>query len=295
MFTPRPNDNDLSALFHPTGPDATTVSVVCISDTHNTRPDAPTGDILIHAGDMTQSGSFTEIQATLDWLNVQPHAHKIVVGGNHDVLLDSTRDAQHVAGAEVARDERERLDWGGIIYLEGRGTTVQVRCGNGEMREVKVYGSPRSVRNGNWAFQYPRGDDGWGSAGGQRGDNGEIPEDVDILITHGPPKAHLDLMGLGCEHLLREVWRVKPKLHVFGHVHAGYGLEVLRFGALQEAYEGVVVSRGGMKGLGQLVMGLVLSFLRVGGAGGRETLLVNAAVVGGLRDEQSRRARKVYI
>jgi len=49
-----------------------------------------------------------------------------------------------------------------------------------------------------------------------------VPSDVDVLVTHTPPKYHLDLpIALGCEHLLGELWRVQPALHVFGHVHAG--------------------------------------------------------------------------
>lgn len=59
---------------------------------------------------------------------------------------------------------------------------------------------------------------------------------TDILITHGPPKNHLDL-GLGCPHLLREVWRVKPRLHVFGHIHWGAGTEPVYFDECQAAYE----------------------------------------------------------
>jgi predicted MPP superfamily phosphohydrolase len=68
------------------------VSIVCISDTHNSQPNLPPGDILIHAGDLTQSGSLEELEAAIAWLNSQPHLHKIVVGGNHDILLDRNCD-----------------------------------------------------------------------------------------------------------------------------------------------------------------------------------------------------------
>lgn len=71
--------------------------------------------------------------------------------------------------------------------------------------------------------------------------------DVDVLVTHGPPKYHLDLpAALGCEHLLDEVWRVQPPLHVFGHVHAGKtefvgrlkgGKEIVRWDKTQQAFE----------------------------------------------------------
>jgi hypothetical protein len=64
------------------------ISVVCISDTHNTKPSLPDGDLLLHAGDLTQYGLFDELQAQLDWLNAQPHQHKIIIAGNHDLILD---------------------------------------------------------------------------------------------------------------------------------------------------------------------------------------------------------------
>jgi Icc-related predicted phosphoesterase len=57
----------------------------------------------------------------------------------------------------------------------------------------------------------------------------QIPEDTDILVTHGPPFGILDSaphsgMHSGCRELLEAVMRVRPKLHVFGHVHGAYGI-----------------------------------------------------------------------
>lgn len=56
-----------------------------------------------------------------------------------------------------------------------------------------------------------------------------IPEDVDILVTHGPPYGILDrspgaLDAAGCPQLLEAVARIKPRLHVFGHVHGAHGM-----------------------------------------------------------------------
>lgn len=65
--------------------DAVDITVVCISDTHNSVPDLPYGDLLIHAGDLTRGGTSEEIQAQLDSLNAQPHMHKVVIAGNHDI------------------------------------------------------------------------------------------------------------------------------------------------------------------------------------------------------------------
>ena len=57
------------------------VTVICISDTHNLQLDLPEGDLLLHAGDLTQKGSFQELQDQIDWLDRQPHLHKVVVAG----------------------------------------------------------------------------------------------------------------------------------------------------------------------------------------------------------------------
>ncbi|KAK3941338.1 Metallo-dependent phosphatase-like protein [Diplogelasinospora grovesii] len=263
----------------PAQPLVNPISVVCVSDTHNSQPTLPEGDVLIHAGDLTQSGSLRELQATVSWLLAQPHPVKIVVAGNHDLLLDASRDDQEATGKKAA-SERKLIDWGDIIYLENAGTTVT--CPNG--RQLHVYGSPLSARHGNWAFQYSRSEDVWA---------GTVPRGIDVLVTHGPPRAHLDLLRLGCEYLLGELWRVRPRLHVFGHVHEGAGTEWLQFDELQDAYERTVLAGGGIWNLARTVMEILRTFFRP--AAEAKCLLVNAAVVGGLRDDERRRPIKVVI
>ncbi|KAK0744283.1 Metallo-dependent phosphatase-like protein [Apiosordaria backusii] len=258
------------------------VSVVCISDTHNSQPALPDGDILIHAGDLTQSGSLQELQGTVTWLRAQPHPVKIVVAGNHDLLLDEFYTGHHANSFDnlTGKAACKMINWGDIIYLENSEATVT--CANG--RQLRVYGSPRSPRHGNWAFQYPRSEDVW---------TGATPEGVDILITHGPPRAHLDLQRLGCNYLLRELWRVRPKLHVFGHVHEGAGTEWLQFDGLQKAYEDAVITGGGFGNLLRTLKAFLLTLS--GTAAEAKCLLVNAAMVGGLRDDERRRPVKVTI
>lgn len=253
------------------------ISVVCISDTHNTQPDVPPGDMLVHAGDLTQSGSFEELQATLDWLNRQPHPHKIVIAGNHDLLLDSALDATTARGGPAAAAvQRERINWGDISYLQNSATDIT--CRNG--RRLRVYGSPHSARHGNWAFQYPRSESNktWIET---------VPDDIDILITHSPPRAHLDTLHLGCPALLEEVWRVRPRLHIFGHVHEGNGSEWLSFDALQAGYERAIVE-GGIWNTVRVIAAFVRAMFRPAAAA--RSLLVNASMVGGLRDDETRSA-----
>ncbi|CAK7213198.1 hypothetical protein SEUCBS140593_001765 [Sporothrix eucalyptigena] len=104
----------------------TPVRVVCIADTHNKQPELPPGDVLIHAGDLTERGSFGEVQAGLAWLAAQPHKHKILVAGNHDVLLDEAFLDKYPERryGQTDREEKEDLVWGGVTYLEDELLTV---------------------------------------------------------------------------------------------------------------------------------------------------------------------------
>jgi len=258
------------------------VSVVCISDTHNNQPTLPDGDVLIHAGDLTNSGTFEELQSALSWLSAQPHAVKVVIAGNHDLLLDPDQDDRDRKGpGQTAADQRAMLNWGDIVYLQNSEATVT--CPNG--RCLRIYGSPASASSGNWAFQYLRSKDIWG---------GTLPDDgLDILVTHGPPRGHLDLLKVGCPFLLDELWRVRPRLHVFGHVHEGAGTEWLLFDGLQAAYERTVVAGGGLWNLVRTAAVFVRSLFR--SPKEAKSLLANAAIVGGLRNDKRREPVKVTI
>ncbi|KAI4264661.1 MAG: hypothetical protein L6R42_000240 [Xanthoria sp. 1 TBL-2021] len=163
------------------------INVICISDTHGTQPPIPPGDLLLHAGDLTQWGTFSEVQAQLSWLSAQPHTHKVVIAGNHDLLLDPGFRSKHPdrwsEALKAARPTEEEvieaqrtekdLDWGEVVYLRNTLTTLTF----GE-RSLTVYGSPLTPQHGLSAFQYPKDQDVWSST---------IPLNTDILLTHGPP------------------------------------------------------------------------------------------------------------
>lgn len=136
----------------------------------------------------------------------------------------------------------------------------------------------------NYSFQYPRHLAPW---------ENRIPRDTDILITHSPPRHHLDI-NLGCRSLLDEIWKVKPRLHVFGHIHSGHGREAVFWDKGQEAYEGLMErkSRGLIKDfipslawvdatrvIWYGLKGILWQRLMVGPAGGNGGLMINAAVV----------------
>jgi predicted phosphohydrolase len=228
---------------------------------------------LVHAGDLTQSGSLSEVQKTLDWLNTFPHTHKVVVAGNHDLFLDgTTTTADH--------DSQGALKWGSLIYLQDTNTSLTFPGG----RRLKVYGSPWTRKQGNWAFQYPRGEDRWSNT---------IPDDIDVLVTHSPPRFYLDLDGFGDENLLNELWRVRPRVHVFGHIHAGYGQDVLVFDKLQEVYERILKVQTPWALVWMLL--LLLYSMVAGQARRSRTILINASIVGGLHDDKMRASTRLVI
>ena len=163
------------------------IRIVCISDTHNYHSDLiiPKGDILIHAGDFTENGSNFEFKNFNNWLGqLKGFSHKIVIGGNHDPILYSKLLTN-------------------CIYLHNK----QI-CLFG----YKIYGS--AYKKIEKKFRDYIGSD--------------IPSDVDILITHVPPYGYCDRIingkSVGSKSLaLNVVNRIKPIIHIFGHIHEGYG------------------------------------------------------------------------
>lgn len=206
--------------------------VVCISDTHskieavpNIIPDA---DILLHAGDFTNIGLANEVKKFNDFLGSLPHKVKIVIAGNHDLTFDddlvqNRRDYLRKNFGISEKGFEQQLEEYGVknvkelltncVYLEDAGIDI---CG------VHIYGSPWQPEFCDWGFNLPRGEkclEKWNL----------IPDKTDILITHGPPVGHGDMCfdknRAGCVELLNTVQqRVKPKYHIFGHIHEGYGV-----------------------------------------------------------------------
>jgi Icc-related predicted phosphoesterase len=177
--------------------------IVCISDTHELHRelDVPNGDILIHAGDFTLfSKSAAAILDFNEWLGELPHGFKLVTPGNHEFFLES---------APLKR----KLISNAIVLIN-----EEV-----EIMGLKIWGSPTTPLYGG-AF-------GLSSAADRTSLYAKVPKDVDILATHGPPHGILDRRtadadNAGCPQLLAAVTRLKPKPHVFGHVHGAHGTEI---------------------------------------------------------------------
>lgn len=190
--------------------------IVCISDTHLAHEEGkiniPDGDILIHAGDATYRGTSYEIFKFAKWFASLPHKHKIFVSGNHDFGFE--RDNKRAVSILKGLDPQYFPDSkdNGIIYLQDSGV---------ELEGLKIWGSPWQPWFFDWAFNLQRGAEikaKWDL----------IPEGTDIVITHGPPYGFGDRVPsgelVGCEDLLGALNRIKPKLHVCGHIHCGHGM-----------------------------------------------------------------------
>ena len=205
-----------------------------ISDTHNKHNQLngllPGGDLLIHSGDISSLGRETEVKRFVKWFNdINNYTNKIFIAGNHDMTFD-----------------REQLLRDKLAHFEGK-TEYDTECAEGKpawleellgihlrpnvfylennfviLDDVKIWGSPITPSFGyGWAFNKDRGYDInqiW---------NG-IPNDTDIVITHGPIYGYCDRtnregLNVGCDQLYHRLYEVRPQLHFSGHIHEAYG------------------------------------------------------------------------
>ena len=150
--------------------------------------DLPEADILVHSGDFTMSGSEAETLDFLEWLCDLPYRHKVLVAGNHDACL---------YGAT----------------LDGLDDNVHYLCGSGvEIEGLKFWGVPMFMEDC--------------VSGHQEQLYAAIPDDTDVLVTHTPPYGILDRDGsilYGSRELLEKVRAIRPRLHLFGHIHRAHG------------------------------------------------------------------------
>jgi Icc-related predicted phosphoesterase len=175
------------------------LKIVCLSDTHELHRDVcvPEGDLLIHAGDITFFSRRPSVLADFnDWLGELPHKYKVVIPGNHDTMLENMANRRTITNAHLLINSG--------IELDG----------------LKVWGTPVTALNsGAFAvLQNQARAEFWAG----------IPADTDILITHIPPARILDgspgtTEHAGCSSLRNSYRRIRPRLHVFGHVHSAAG------------------------------------------------------------------------
>jgi 3',5'-cyclic AMP phosphodiesterase CpdA len=242
--------------------------IVCISDTHNQTPKLPPGDILIHAGDLTNQGSYNELKRTVEWLEKADFEAKIIVAGktaymvyralrpldfiqffaasqylnsiqgspttgNHDITFDAS--FYHSQGITKFKwPESQNPEACRQLLLESPSITYL------ENSSATLYlTSPTGPQTCLKVFGSP-------SSPGQRGwafqywDDEEaarlwsqIPEDADIVITHTPARGHCDRATkderTGCTQLAERLAVVRPKMHVCGHIHEARDVERVRW------------------------------------------------------------------
>jgi predicted phosphodiesterase len=177
-----------------------TVRIVALADTHSwhRKLKVPDGDVLIHAGDLTRTGTAEQLHQVAEWLRGLPHGEKIVVAGNHDFGLQ--RQPAQTRGL-----------FEGLTHLEDAEHTTH---------GLRIWGSPWQPEFFDWAYNLPRGaaiDAKWQL----------IPAGLDVLVTHGPPYGFGDRVHdgerVGCRDLLRHCLEKKPRLHLYGHIHEDRG------------------------------------------------------------------------
>jgi Icc-related predicted phosphoesterase len=184
------------------------MKIDCVSDLHGYYPKLEGGDLLIVAGDLTARNTIEEFEDFNYWLVHQDYPKKIIIAGNHDGILEKARPSKRYFSVGIyLKDDLE------------------------EYEGLKIWGSPWTPTFYDWYFMKERGEEikaMWDL----------IPDDIDILVTHGPPYGILDKTQIssrkdnhghaGCMDLMNTIPRLKNlKLHVFGHIHEGYGQVVI--------------------------------------------------------------------
>ena len=185
------------------------MKLVVLSDTHehfHRLEDLPPADLLVHCGDFTNQGNLKRVAEFADWLHriADRYIRIIIVAGNHDRTFDEP-------GKSRGQHRLQENGPSNIIYLNHSQYIFN---------DTVIFGSPFTPRFGDWAFNVERGQpmaDKWAS----------IPHNTNVLITHGPARGILDPgrheEHVGCDDLAARIAAVKPRLHVFGHCHSGYG------------------------------------------------------------------------
>ena len=167
------------------------MKILHLSDTHNrhqTLGKLPEADVVVHSGDFSDGTEDTTI-AFLNWFCDLPHPHKIFICGNHDTYLYQAN-------------------------INGLDANVHHLCNTGiAIGGVRFYGVPMFMEDYLTYRQYRN--------------IANIPTDTDVLITHSPAYGILDFdnnINYGDETLLVKVMEIQPRLHLFGHIHAGHGI-----------------------------------------------------------------------
>ncbi|KAK3067113.1 hypothetical protein LTR53_016213, partial [Teratosphaeriaceae sp. CCFEE 6253] len=215
----------------------------------------PAADLLIHCGDLTDHGTLEEYHRTLDMLKEIEAPVKLVIAGNHDLTLDRDFVLGHLEQQDLTKEVAEfelsqmhdlwqgphgRAKSEGVTFLDEGVHSIRLQNG----AQLTVYASPYTPEYQDWGFPYGPEEDRFNTPEMSLSDATntascpipsftDIETPIDILISHGPPYQNLSqaVSGIdaGCPHLLRAVMRCRPLVHCFGHIHEGWGAEIVKW------------------------------------------------------------------
>jgi Icc-related predicted phosphoesterase len=217
--------------------------VLIMSDTHGFELEKlPKADVVMHCGDLTENGIPEDYERAIRMLGETNAELKLVIAGNHDLTLD--RKFFESKGGDMNEHHRALDLWHGslaremkVILLDEGTHTFELSNG----AKFTVYASPWTPKFGESAFQYETNEDRFNPAHLIALEAISVAEhlipdfpEIDIVMTHGPPKYVLDGVSngsnAGCPHLRRAVERARPRLHAFGHVHSQWGAQTVLWG-----------------------------------------------------------------
>lgn len=188
------------------------MKIIAISDTHGQHQHLDLAkyeaDVLIHAGDWTRGHDvgLLETEEFMKWFSEQPFKHKICIAGNHEVSVEDYKNSIPVPN--------------NVHYLYNSEVVIE---------GIKFYGSPYSNEFCGWAFM--ENEVGLSKVWAQ------IPEDTNVLITHGPAYACHDLVNnaygrdphVGSQSLTkRKEMLTELLVHVCGHIHEASGISGIK-------------------------------------------------------------------
>ncbi|EXF74004.1 hypothetical protein CFIO01_05830 [Colletotrichum fioriniae PJ7] len=260
------------------------IRFLVLSDTHDSAfpSELPPADVVLHCGDLTMIGGMSNYKAAIKSLSSCDAQLKLVIPGNHDVSLDPTWWANNANEGDDLKEPKKAIDLfnqSGVNLLSEGYHSFTLKDG----RSFTLYASPYTPEFNGYAFSYGPHEDRFNPAETTLSDLGKnvvrgpkpLSSEVDILITHGPPQVpcedyRLDLDGkgvnCGCSKLWQAVQRIRPRIHCFGHLHEGYGSQVIewRTNGTQTVAD-PVIKEG--------------NIIKAPEREARKTLLVNAAVM----------------
>lgn len=179
------------------------MKICAVSDLHGFLPKIPKCDVLVIAGDICPLDSHRDVlgqsywlrDVFTEWLNSIDAKHKNIVWGNHDWVADKSPHLISDLPCNILQDSG--------IAIDG----------------VNFWGSPWQLRFHNWAFNLDEPD--------LAKKYERIPDNINVLITHGPPLGYGDKTSMsenvGSRSLTKTIINKKINLTVTGHIHPAYG------------------------------------------------------------------------